>query len=165
VKFTGLSIWCSLGLIVSVIASYPRISAAKQQSEHFTVAKEVSQKCLLVEEGQIAEGFFYAARLDPTKQWYWQGKPTTEGQLLSGNNQFLCDSQGNTAEVGRNGVAQNVRTVTPEQMREWLKKRFGGESVNFSLVAVRSTRFLPNFEKREQERKEKEAADKKLIKF
>lgn len=170
-RVTSLSIGVLGLLLIGGIGSWPRIAEARKQAAHQVVAKERSQRCLMLEQGsQIQEGYFYAGILDPSKKWQqpdgkggW--KPTREGALLGGVNQSLCDSSGMTAEVGIGGVAQNLRSMSAEEMEAALRKRFPTGEVSFTAIAIKSDRFLPDFKKRAEEKKAKAAQENKKIKI
>jgi hypothetical protein len=165
VRVTSLSIGVIGILAIGLAASYPRLVQAQIEAKHSTIAKQRSAHCFVLEEGkQIQEGYNYAALLDPSKDWTFNGKPTVEGALLAGVNQSVCDWTGVTAEVGPGGVAQNLIATSSDAMVGSLKKRFSTGGIPFHVVAVRSDRFVPDFEKRAAEAKAKADRESKKIK-
>lgn len=164
-RVTSLSIGVFGLLLIGVVASYPRLAQAQIEAKHRTIAKQRSANCFVLEEGrQIQEGYNYAALLDPSKDWFYQGKQTTEGALLAGVNQAICDWTGVTAEVGPGGVAQNLISTSSDEMTAALKKRFP-DGMPFHVIAIRSDRFIPNFEKRAADAKAKADRESKKIKI
>lgn len=165
-RVTSLSIGVTGILLIGVAASYPRLAQAQIEAKHSTIAKQRSAQCFVLEEGkQIQEGYNYAALLDPSKDWAYRGKPTTEGALLAGVNQSVCDWTGVTAEVGPGGVAQNLIATSGDEMMKALKKRFPTGEMPFHVIAIRSDRFIPNFEKRAADAKAKADRESKKIKI
>lgn len=132
-----------------LLLSFPRINQAKISHNHEEIALERVPRCLWLTEGTIREGYYYAHLLDPSKQWSRNGKPTIEGDLVSGINQSLCDRTGQTAQFGPNGVAQNIRNISPQIMGEKFVALFP-DGVHYTRAAVLSDRYKPNFEQRQQ---------------
>lgn len=171
-RITQLSIAVAGLLMIGVAGSYPRIAQARIEAKHRAIAEKRSETCFLLERGaQVQIGYNYAGLLDPSKKWNRvdaKGKtigPTREGGLLAGVNQAVCDGRGLTAEIGPGGVAQNPISTSPDKMQELLKKRFPTGEVPFSVVAIQSELFKPDFSKRAAEAKAKAAKENQKIKF
>lgn len=171
-RMTSLSIWVAGLLLIGVAGSYPAIVQARIQEQHGTIARKRSETCFLLEQGQQVQiGHNYAGLLDPTKTWNRvdaKGRtigPTREGPLLEGVNQSVCDGRGMTAEIGSGGVAQHPRAIAPDEIQKLLKARFPDGQVPFTVVAIKSEIFKPDFKKRAEDAAAKAAKENNKIKF
>lgn len=164
-RITALTLMSIPLIVIGTALSYPRIAARSQSAAHEQIALERIASCFVVHDGAINEGYFYAHLLDPSRKWDRLGKPTIEGDLLAGKNQFLCDVFGKTASVGNNGVAENLRSLPADRMRTLLSKRFSGNEVHHSLLVTQSTIYRPDFNRRLKEKLAKDKEVKKTKEF
>jgi hypothetical protein len=134
--------------------SYPSIKGNQVRAAHQDAFTRAITNCKVLAAGQsVQQGYYYAQMLDPSQKWVDSktGKPVFEGPLLQPvATKSICALDGSFGEIGASGVAQNVRSVSGEDMRIALKKRFGDE-VTFVDMATVSRRFLPNFEQRNKQ--------------
>jgi hypothetical protein len=153
-RVTGLGLG-TVGLLLCATAmSYPSIKGNQVKAAHQDAFTRAITNCKVLMTGQsVQQGYYYAQMLDPSQKWVdaKTGKPVFEGALLQPvATKSICALDGSFGEIGASGVAQNVRSVSGEEMRAALKKRFGPE-VTFVDMATVSRRFVPNFEKRNKQ--------------
>ena len=150
-RLTGLGL-ASIGIvIIGTATSYPQIRGNQIKAAHKEAVTRMVKECRVLPEGQdVQAGFYYASYLDPSKKWTDAntGKAVFEGALLrDGIAKSVCSLRGTAAEIGPNGVAQNVRSINPTEMRRMLKERYP-EGIPFSDMAIASRVWVPNFEAR-----------------
>jgi hypothetical protein len=155
VRITGLGL-VTVGLLLCATAmSYPSIKGNQVKAAHQDAFTRAITNCKVLPSDQsVQQGYYYAQMLDPSQKWVDSktGKPVFEGALLQPvATKSICALDGSFGEIGASGVAQNIRSVSGEEMRAALKKRFGGE-VTFIDMATMSRRFLPNFDQRNKQK-------------
>jgi hypothetical protein len=136
--------------------SYPSIKGNQVKAAHQDAFTRAITNCKVLPSDQsVQQGYYYAQMLDTSQKWVdtKTGKPVFEGALLQPvATKSICALDGSFGEIGASGVAQNVRSVSGEDMRAALKKRFNDE-VTYIDMATISRRFLPNFEQRNKKSK------------
>jgi hypothetical protein len=155
VRVTGLGLG-TVGLLLCATAmSYPSIKGNQVRAAHQDAFTRAITNCkVLPSEQSVQQGYYYAHRLDPSQKWIdaKTGKPVFEGALLQPvATKSICALDGSFGEIGASGVAQNVRSVSGEEMRAALKKRFNGEVTYIDMATV-SRRFVPNFNQRNKQK-------------
>ena len=96
--------FCALTSFVG--ASYPRLVAWSDTSTSHTIASQRAASCLVVVNPIVANTLITDG----------SGRPV-------GNGKFICDWQGNSAQITNGGYAGYVRSGQPEQISEILKGR------------------------------------------
>lgn len=154
-RLTGLGLSSIAILLFGTAFSYPQIRGNQIKASHSEAVGRMVKDCRVLPAGQnVQPGFYYSQYLDPAKKWVDgnTGKPIAEGGLLSGGvAKSICSLGGSAAELGPNGVAQNVRSIPAPDMRKMLRDRYP-QGVPPEDMATVSIKWKPNFEARVQEK-------------